>query len=58
MSRLRYEVIYAYFLPQMGSLDEDRSLELVDDLCAMLDPPEVLEVRRVAPQLLDLPIAV
>ncbi len=58
VSRLRYEVIYAYFLPQMGSLDEDRSLELVDDLCAMLDPPEVLEVRRVAPQLLDLPIAV
>jgi MoxR-like ATPase len=58
VSRLRYEVLYAYFLPQMGSLDEEMALMLVDELCAMLDPPEVLEIRRVAPQLLELPVPV
>ena len=54
-SRLRYEVFYAYLLPQFGSLDEDQAYELIDATCELMDPQEQEEVRRVAPALLDLP---
>lgn len=54
-SRLRYEVFYAYLLPQFGSLDEDQAYELIDATCELMDPQEQDEVRRVAPALLDLP---
>lgn len=56
-SRLRYEVLYAYFLPQFGSLDEDSAIDMIDTVVAWLDGPERSEFRRVAPPLLDLPSA-
>lgn len=56
-SRLRYEVFYAYFLPQFSSLDEDVAFEMMDTMERMLDAPEVRELKRVVPAMLDLPDA-
>lgn len=56
-SRIRWETLHAYFLPQFERLDEDRGMDLLDTVLGMLDEPEQREAQRVIAQLLELPLA-
>ncbi len=46
VSRVLYEVFYAYFLPQFDALDERRANELYRFVASLLDPAEKAEVYR------------
>jgi MoxR-like ATPase len=56
-SRVRYEVFYAYFLPQFEGVEEKRATTLYRLVAEHLDPPEQLELQRTIGEVLHVEFA-
>lgn len=56
-SRVRYEVFYAYFLPQFEGVEERRAMTLYRLVAEHLDPPEQLELQRTIGEVLHVEFA-
>jgi len=56
-SRVRYEVFYAYFLPQFEGVEERRAMTLYRLVAEHLDPVEQLELQRTIGEVLHIEFA-
>ena len=56
-SRVRYEVFYAYFLPQFEGVEERRAMTLYRLVAEHLDPPEQVELQRTIGEVLHVEFA-
>lgn len=57
LSRLTYEVFYAYFLPQFEGIDDNSARRLFRVVAEMLDPPEAVEAKRTMIEVLGVDLA-
>jgi len=46
LSRLLYEIFYAYFLPQFEGIDDEQAVLLYQSIAELLDDTERTEARR------------
>ncbi len=57
-SRLLYEIFYAYFLPQFEGIDDERAIELFEEVAAHLDHQERNDARRTIGEVLGTPLPI
>jgi len=57
-SRLIYEIFYGYFLPQFEGIDDERAIELYEEVAALLDHRERDDARRTIGEVLGTPLPI
>lgn len=57
-SRLLYEIFYGYFLPQFEGIDDERAIELYEEIASHLDHQERDDARRTIGEVLGTPLPI
>lgn len=57
-SRLLYEIFYGYFLPQFEGIDDERAIELYEEIASHLDQQERDDARRTIGEVLGTPLPI